>query len=463
MERKLFGTDGVRGVANIEPMTPETALRLGMAIAARFRASAGASGGLRRGRIVIGKDTRLSGYLFETALASGIVSMGADVLLCGPLPTPGIAFVTASMRADAGVVISASHNPYQDNGIKIFARDGFKLPDEVEAEIEALVGGQELLRMRPGAAAIGRAVRIDDAVGRYVVFLKGTFPRDRTLEGVKVVVDCGHGAAYKVAPAVFAELGAHVIPIGCEPDGTNINEGAGALHPERMCEVVRERGADLGIALDGDADRVIVCDERGEIVDGDAVMALCATRMLARGALHRNTLVATVMSNIGLERAIAAAGGTLLRTQVGDRYVVEEMRRGGYNLGGEQSGHLVFLDHMTTGDGVVAALAVLAIMTEEQRPLSELAGCMERAPQVLVNVAVAEKRPLEALPAIQTLIDRHERALAGEGRVLVRYSGTERKARVMVEGPDEVRIRAIAEEIAAALVTACAAPVMEAV
>jgi phosphoglucosamine mutase len=454
MPRKLFGTDGVRGVANVDPMTPEVAMRLGMAIAVKFRGG-GAPGGSRHGRIVIGKDTRLSGYMFETALAAGIVSMGADVLLAQVLPTPGIAFITSSMRADAGVVLSASHNPFQDNGIKIFARDGFKLPDAVEEEIEALVDSDVLAGQRATAGDIGKATRITDAVGRYVVFLKSVFPKERTLDGIKIVVDCGHGAAYRVAPAVFHELGANVDEMGVKPDGTNINDGVGALAPEGMCRRVREIGAHLGVALDGDADRLIVCDERGEIVDGDAVMALVATRLLARGQLAKRTLVATVMSNIGLERALGAAGGRLVRTAVGDRYVVEEMRKHGYNLGGEQSGHLVFLDHMTTGDGVVAALNVLAIMVEEGRPLSELARCMERAPQVLVNVKVAKKRPLDQLPDVGALIRRVEADLGDAGRVLVRYSGTEAKVRVMVEGPDESRIKAWAEDIAAALARAC--------
>ncbi len=457
MTRRLFGTDGIRGVANTDPMTPEVAMRLGMAIAVRFRGGGtGVTGGERHGRIVIGKDTRLSGYMFETALEAGIVSMGADVLLCGPLPTPGIAFITSSMRADAGVVISASHNPYQDNGIKIFTRDGYKLPDEVEIEIETLMAGDELDHYRPGPADIGKAKKIDDAVGRYVQFLKNTFPRDKTLDGVRVVVDCANGAAYKVAPAVFSELGARVHSIGVEPDGRNINDRCGALHPEKMCEVVRARGADVGVALDGDADRVIFCDAAGRVIDGDAIMALCARRMLARGTLRENTLVSTVMSNIGLERAVAAAGGRVVRTQVGDRYVVEEMRKHGYNLGGEQSGHLVFLDHMTTGDGVVAALAVLAAMLEEQKPLADLAACMERSPQVLVNVQVGAKKPLEGLHDVQQLIDRVQRELGSDGRILVRYSGTEAKVRVMVEGPDETRIAAYAQEIASALALACA-------
>jgi phosphoglucosamine mutase len=460
MTRRLFGTDGIRGLANTDPMTPEMALRLGMAIASKFRvpgASTSWTGGAgwRHGRVVIGKDTRLSGYLFETALSAGIVAMGADVMLCGPLPTPGIAFITSSMRADAGVVISASHNPFQDNGIKIFARDGFKLPDEIELELERLMAGSELETLRAAPGDIGKAVRIEDAVGRYVVFLKGTFPRDRTLDGLRMVVDCGHGAAYKVAPEVFTELGAHVIALGVAPDGKNINEGAGALHVEKMCETVRATRADLGIALDGDADRVIICDEKGVVVDGDAIMALCATRMLKKGTLANRTLVTTVMSNIGLERAIAGAGGKLVRTQVGDRYVVEEMRRGSYNFGGEQSGHLIFLDHATTGDGVIAALAVLAIMIDEARPLSTLAQVMTRYPQVLVNVKVAAKKPIEGLPGVTELIARCERELGSDGRVLVRYSGTEPKARVMVEGPDEGRIRGFAQEIAGALVAAC--------
>ncbi len=448
-DRKLFGTDGVRGIANVEPMTPETALRMGRAVAYLFTKEG------RKGRIVIGKDTRLSGYMFEQAMAAGICSMGADVWTTGPLPTPGIAFITSSMRADAGVVISASHNPFQDNGIKIFARDGFKLPDDVESRIEQLMASDEMDQRRPTHGGIGRVIHLADSVGRYIVFLKNTFPRERTLDGFKIVVDTGHGAAYKVAPAVFGELGANVIPIGYEPDGTNINEKVGALHPRSMCELVRLHDANLGIALDGDADRVIVSDEKGNVVDGDAIMALCATRLLARGALKHNTLVATIMSNIGLEQAMARAGGKLVRTPVGDRYVVDEMRRAGYNLGGEQSGHLIFLDHMTTGDGIVAALAVLAVMVEEGRPLSELAQVMQRSPQVLVNVNVKKKRALSELPEVEQMIAAVERELIGAGRVVVRYSGTEAKARVMIEGPDQGRIQTWADEIAAKLVAAC--------
>jgi phosphoglucosamine mutase len=451
--RKLFGTDGVRGTANFDPMTPEMALRLGRAVAHHFRHRS------RRGRIVIGKDTRLSGYLFETALAAGICSMGADVMLCGPLPTPGIAFITSSMRADAGVVISASHNPYQDNGIKIFASDGFKLPDAVEAHLESLMegGNPELDQNRPHGADIGKATKIEDSRGRYVVFLKSAFPKHLTLDGLRIVVDCANGAAYKVAPAVFSELGAEVVPLSNKPDGTNINEECGALHPKRMQAAVKKHRANLGIAVDGDADRVIIADEHGEEVDGDTIMAIVGRRMLERKELKKKTIVATVMSNIGLERAIAAEGGKLVRAQVGDRYVVEEMRAHGYNFGGEQSGHLVFLDHMTTGDGILAALQVLAVMLETGRPLSELRRVMTRYPQVLVNLKVREKRPLSELKDVAHVITKIERVLGDEGRVLVRYSGTEPKARVMVEGPDQRTIQGYADEIARALERACGA------
>jgi phosphoglucosamine mutase len=446
-ERHLFGTDGIRGVANRDPMTAEMALRLGQAVAQRFRHAE------RQGRIVIGKDTRLSGYMLESAMQAGIVSAGADVMLVGPLPTPGIAFITWSMRADAGVVISASHNPYQDNGIKIFAADGFKLPDDVEADIERrmeIIGaGNDSARAAPDA--IGKAVRIDDAIGRYVQFLKQTFPKEHTLEGVKVVVDCSNGAAYQVAPQVFQELGAEVVALNVEPDGRNINLGCGALHPEAMAAEVRRTGATLGVALDGDADRLILADEKGAIVDGDQVMAILGTRMLERRQLPAETVVATVMSNLGLERALVAKGGKLLRTAVGDRYVVEAMRERGLSLGGEQSGHIIFLEHATTGDGMIAALRVLAVMVAEGRPLSELSRAMTRYPQVLLNFAVARKRPFEEMPAVQQVIASVTRDLGADGRVVVRYSGTEAKARVMIEGTDEAGIRAQADEIASAL------------
>jgi phosphoglucosamine mutase len=450
-ERRLFGTDGVRGVANVAPMTGDVVMRLGMAVAARLRQ------GKRHTRIVIGKDTRLSGYMFETALASGIVAMGADVWLTGPLPTPGIAFITSSMRCDAGVVISASHNPFEDNGIKLFARDGYKLPDAVEAEIEAMMDSPELANHRASSGDIGYSRKIEDARGRYVVFCKGTFPTELTLDGLTIVVDGANGAGYRVGPLVFEELGAKVIAINTKPDGKNINANAGALHPEEMAAVVKREGAHLGIALDGDADRLVLCDEHGEVIDGDAVMALCATRMISEGRLAKNTLVTTVMSNLGLERAVKHAGGKVVRTAVGDRYVVEEMRKHGYNLGGEQSGHLVFLDHMTTGDGIIAALRVLAIMVREGRPLSELAAVMTRTPQVLINVKVERKRPIDELPGVRGLIAEVERELGEDGRVLVRYSGTETKARVMIEGPNQDRIRDQAQGIADALVAACKA------
>ncbi len=454
--RRLFGTDGVRGVANVHPMTAEMALQLGRALAYLVRS------GPHRHRIVIGKDTRLSGYLLEQAIASGICSMGVDVEICGPLPTPGIAFITQSMRADAGVVISASHNPYQDNGIKFFSRDGFKLPDEMELRIERLVlgtpgdGTDDFHALRPTANRIGKAKRINDAIGRYVVFLKSLFPRDLTLDGLTVVVDCANGAAYKVAPAVFEELGARVICLNGKPDGKNINDGCGAVHPEHMAKSIQKHGAQLGLALDGDADRVILADEKGRVVDGDAIMAILGRDLLRQGALAKETVVATVMSNIGLERALRAVGGKVVRTQVGDRYVVEEMRRSGYNFGGEQSGHLIFLDHVTTGDGVCAALNILAVMQREGKPLSELARCFEPVPQVQLNVAVREKRPLSELPEVQRAIAAVEQALQGDGRVVVRFSGTENKARVLVEGPDAGAISAHAEQIAAELKKALA-------
>ncbi len=443
--RKLFGTDGIRGVANRPPMTPELALTLGRAVAwvaARGRRDAP--------RIVVGKDTRLSGYMLETALASGLCSMGGRVLLCGPIPTPAVAHLTVSMRADAGIVISASHNPYADNGIKIFGPDGFKLPDATEAQIETLLE-EGALPLRKTGRSVGSAERLEDARGRYVAFAKSTFPRDLTLEGVKVVIDAAHGAAYRVAPAVFQELGARVTALSVRPNGSNINRGCGALHPENARAEVVKRGAAMGIALDGDADRVIVIDGKGEVVDGDAVMAMCASRMIRDGELREATVVATVMSNLGLERALAANGARLVRTPVGDRYVVEAMRRGGYNLGGEQSGHLIFLDHASTGDGVIGALQVLALMMRTGRPLSELAReAMERVPQVLENVTLPSRRPLDEMEQLRRSQEKIEKALGADGRVLVRWSGTEPKLRIMIEGPEETKIRAFAKELAEA-------------
>ena len=441
MKRKLFGTDGIRGKANAHPMTVQTAVRLGQAIASKVRSEGNSS------RIIIGKDTRLSGYLYETALTAGITSAGAQAWQVGVLPTPGIAYITGAFRADAGIVISASHNAFDDNGLKIFAGNGYKLPDSKEAELEALMEGDRLDAELVQGADIGRAYRVHDALGRYVTYLKGTFPRALTLEGLKVVTDCANGAAYKVAPLVLRELGATVIELGTEPNGVNINLDAGALHPERMAEKVRETQAHLGIALDGDADRIILCDEKGTIVDGDQILAIAAARKKSAQTLAGNTLVATVMSNLGLEIAMERLGISLVRTGVGDRYVVEEMRKHGYNLGGEQSGHLIFLDHSTTGDGSLSALQILAIMLQEERPLSELAAIMERVPQVLVNVRVAEKRPIEELPKVQKAIKNLEKKLGRDGRVLVRYSGTEPKVRVMVEGTDRALIDQHAREI----------------
>lgn len=442
---RLFGTDGVRGVANVFPMTAEMAMQLGRALAYICRS------GDHRHRVIIGKDTRLSGYMLENALAAGIMSMGVDVDLIGPLPTPAIANLTTSMRADAGAVISASHNPYEDNGIKFFGRDGYKLADEIERKIETLIFEKALDSLRPTATRVGGAVRLDDARGRYIVFLKNTFPRELTLEGLRLVVDCAHGAAYRVAPEVLEELGAEVVAIGVEPDGKNINDKCGALHPEALQKAVLKHRAHLGVALDGDADRLIVVDEKGKIVDGDAIMAICTQEMVARKALKKKTLVTTVMSNVGLERAVSAWGVKVVRTNVGDRHVVEEMRKHGYVFGGEQSGHLVFLDHATTGDGTLAALQVLALMVRSQKPLSELTTIFQPVPQVLLNVVVKEKRDLANLPEVMKTIGQVEKKLGKEGRVLVRYSGTEPKARVLVEGTDAKRIKQYAEEIGAAL------------
>lgn len=443
--RRLFGTDGIRGVANTEPMTAELAMQVGRAVAHIVR------NGSHRHKIVVGKDTRLSGYMLENALAAGICSMGVDVYLVGPLSTPGIAFVTQSMRADAGAVISASHNPFQDNGIKFFARDGFKLPDEVELQIESLIFENRLDSFRPTAMHVGRATRIDDAQGRYIVFAKSTFPRELSLEGLKVVVDCANGAAYKVAPLVFEELGAEVIRLNVAPNGTNINDGCGALHPESMAKAVLEHGARLGIALDGDADRVIVVDEKGETVDGDAIMAICAQHLALQKKLAHDTVVATIMSNMGLDIAMARLGLRVERTQVGDRYVVEHMRRNGFNFGGEQSGHLIFLDHTTTGDGVIAALELLTVMLRSGKPLSELKRLFEPVPQTQVNLAIARKRDLADLPEVTRAIRDAENRLGKEGRVLVRFSGTELKARVLIEGPNRDTNETLAEQIVEAL------------
>jgi phosphoglucosamine mutase len=431
MGRKLFGTDGIRGEANAGAMTVETAVAIGRAVGTIFDSRH------ERTRVLIGKDTRRSCYLFEMALTAGACSVGAEPYLLGPLPTPGIAFMTTGMRADVGVVISASHNPFQDNGIKLFGADGYKLPDEVEARIEAfMLDDEALANSICHGADIGRAYRIEDARGRFIVYLKTTFPSHLTLDGVKIALDCANGAGYRVAPAVFEELGATVVTRGVSPNGVNINDGAGALYPEKLAELVLQQGCDIGIALDGDADRLIIVDEKGNVIDGDQILALCATRMQRAGMLAHNTLVVTVMSNFGLEAAMREAGIRLVRTQVGDRYVVEAMRKGGFSLGGEQSGHLLFLDHSTTGDGILSALQVLAIAVQEEATISELMTVMSKAPQELINIKVSSKPPLHTLPDVQRVIVHAEKELEGTGRVLVRYSGTEKKCRVMVEGHD---------------------------
>ncbi len=446
MTRKYFGTDGIRGKANEGNMTPEVAFRLGAAVTHTARQRVKHSP-----RIVVGKDTRISGYLFENALAAGICTMGGHVMLTGPLPTPGVAHLTTSMRADAGIVISASHNPFQDNGLKVFGPDGFKLPDEAEHALEELIDGSALDKKRATGTHIGRAERIETAWGRYVQFIKGTFPSDLRLDGMRVVVDAAHGAAYVTAPHVFSELGADVHAIGVKPNGKNINHERGAMHPEYCAKEVLRCKAQVGFALDGDADRVVVIDEKGRQIDGDAIMALCATRMLRAGKLKKRTLVTTVMSSIGLEHALQRENGKLLRVDVGDRYVVEAMRAKGYSFGGEQSGHLVFLDHSTTGDGTLGALQLLAIMLREGRPISELAdGAMELVPQVLVNATLPVRRTLRDMPKTRRAIAQVESKLASDGRVLVRWSGTEPKLRVMVEGPDRRSIHAMAKSIAEA-------------
>ncbi|MXW22054.1 MAG: phosphoglucosamine mutase [Candidatus Dadabacteria bacterium] len=442
-ERKIFGTDGIRGVTNTYPMTPEISLALGKALTKYLSEKTGGNV-----KILVGKDTRLSGYVFEQAIASGITSMGADVLLVGPLPTPAIAFLTSNMRATAGVVISASHNPYTDNGIKIFDSTGFKLPDETEMEIENMVLGGERIIPPP---LTGKAKRIEDAVGRYIVFLKNTFPKDLTLDGLRVVVDCANGAAYKVAPIIFQELGAQVITIGTEPDGTNINVDCGSLKPEILSQEVVRSGSDIGIALDGDADRVVFCDENGNEVDGDHVLAICSSEMMEAGILSTDTVVATQMSNMALENYLNKKGLKLERTRVGDRYVVEAMRKLGANLGGEKSGHLLFLDHSTTGDGLLASLQILSIMKKKGKPLSELAGIIDMFPQILNSLEIREKKPFEEIPGLVELVRESEDILGDKGRINLRYSGTELLARVMVEGESETLINRIASRVSSVI------------
>lgn len=444
-ERKYFGTDGVRGVASIPPLDPETLVRFGKAIAKIFLRDKG------KHRVLIGKDTRLSGYMIETSLSAGITSMGADVWLVGPLPTPGVAYLTKSMRADAGIVISASHNPFEDNGIKIFGADGYKLPDNLESEIEALLGPDGVCREAADPGSIGKAARIDDANGRYTVYLKNCFPRELSLEGIKIGFDCANGAGYIVGPQTVTELGADVISRGTSPNGRNINAGFGSLYPEIARKLVLENNLDIGISLDGDADRAILIDDKGTVLDGDMVLAICALDMRNRGLLKSNRVVATVMSNLGLEKFLSFHGITLTRAPVGDRYVLEEMLRTGAEIGGEQSGHTIFADLSTTGDGILTALQVLAIMQREQKPLSELCAGFIRFPQKIINVPVSHKPPLESVAPIQQVIRQKEAELKDKGRILVRYSGTENKLRVMVECESEDGCKKHATDVASVI------------
>lgn len=448
-KRRLFGTDGIRGTANKAPMTPDVVLKVGQALGYMLRQMPGRKGDKRM--VLIGKDTRLSGYMVEQALASGLNSMGVGVQLTGPLPTPGIGFLARNMRVDAGVIISASHNAFYDNGIKIFGADGFKIPDTMEKEIERLVQMEDLTSHLAGSTDIGRSHRIDDAAGRYIVFAKNTFPLNLSLEGMRIVLDCANGAAYKVAPAIFSELGAEIMVLGDEPNGFNINDKAGALYPIRTCEAVMKYRADVGISLDGDADRVIMVDEKGEIVNGDHILAICALHMAKQKTLKHNTIVATQMSNFGLDMAMKDHKIQIVRTDVGDKNVVECMRQNDYNLGGEQSGHIIHLDHSTTGDGCVAALNVLAVMQSEAKPLSELKEFMQDMPQVLINTRVSKRQDLDAIPGYNKLVEDIQKKLGTEGRLFVRFSGTEPVIRVLVEGPDKAAIGRYAEEIAGLL------------
>lgn len=440
--RKFFGTDGIRGTANSTPMTADIALRLGLAAGHYFLR------GSHRHRVVIAKDTRLSGYMIEPALTAGFIAAGMDVMLVGPLPTPAVAMITRSMRADIGVMISASHNPFQDNGIKLFGPDGYKLSDEVELKIEALMENAAPAHYA-SPDKLGRARRLEDARGRYIEFAKASFPRSLDLTGLKICIDCAHGAAYQVGPVILQELGAEVIPLGVSPNGFNINADCGSTHPEALQQAVRNAGAHLGIALDGDADRLLICDERGAVVDGDQIMALIATNWRERGILTGNGVVATQMSNLGLEKYLETWGLDLYRTQVGDRYVMEAMRGKGWNLGGEQSGHIILSDYSTTGDGIIAALQVLAVLVAQNKPASEALRCFTPYPQILENVhyARAAGDPLEASP-VQAAVKQAEAELKGTGRLLLRKSGTEPLIRIMAEGENEADIRRIVNGLA---------------
>lgn len=442
---KLFGTDGIRGRVNKHPMTPENVLKIGIAAARILK------GQHSRNTVLIGKDTRLSGYMIESALTSGICSMGMNVTLVGPIPTPGVAFLTRALRLDAGIVISASHNPYEDNGIKFFSADGYKLSDELEQKIEELVIDDRLGEKRPSGTGIGKAYRLDDATGRYIEYIKSTIPKGMTFEGMTVVVDCANGAAYKTTPFVLRELGAEVIVINDRPDGVNINHNCGALYPETLQKAVKLHKADIGIAHDGDADRSIFCDEKGRIVDGDQIMGICAAELKRENMLNGNTVVSTVMSNLGLEHYLNSKGIELVRTRVGDRFVAEKMRAHGYNLGGEQSGHIIMSDYNTTGDGPITALQVLCVMRKQDKPISRLVSNIKLYPQILINIPVGKKTDIKAIPEVEETIQEAQAQLGDRGRILVRPSGTEPKIRVMVEGKDHKLIEATAKTISKAV------------
>lgn len=439
---KLFGTDGVRGIANKYPMTPEMAMKIGQAMSYILRKKG------HRPRIVIGKDTRLSGYMLESALVAGITSMGADAISIGPLPTPGIAFITTNLDADAGIVISASHNPFEDNGIKIFSKTGYKLADQQEDDIEELIFSKEISGKLCPPTEIGKAYRENDPSGRYIVFLKQSFPKDLSLEGMKIAIDCANGATYKVAPLLFKEMRADLKVFNADPDGENINLNCGALYPEALAKKVLQSGSDIGLAFDGDGDRLIVVDEKGNIVSGDQIMAICTDDLREEGTLKNNTLVSTVMSNLGLSMAMEKLGVKQVKSKVGDRYVLEEMLKEGAIIGGEDSGHLLFLDHHTTGDGILSSLQLLSIMKKKNKPLSELAKIMKVFPQIMVNIDVKSKPPIEEYPEIMDAIKKVEKALGKQGRVLVRYSGTQTMCRVMVEGPTQNETEKFAGSIA---------------
>lgn len=439
---KLFGTDGIRGRANTHPMTVEMALSLGRALGTILRRNEG------RQKVVIGKDTRLSCYMFESALISGLCSMGVDTLMVGPLPTPGVSFITRAYRANAGIVISASHNSYHDNGIKLFSPEGFKFPGALEEEIEAIIAKNSFDQFLPDDKEIGRNTKINDADGRYIEFIKATFPKNLSLRGLKIALDCSNGSGYRVAPFVFEELDAKVFTYGNEPNGLNINLDCGSLHPKLVQKAVIDHKADVGIALDGDADRVLLVDEKAQIIDGDTILGICAKDMKDKGLLENNIVIGTVMSNFGFMKAMENLGIRVIQSRVGDRFVIEEMLQNRANLGGEQSGHLIFLDHNTTGDGLVSALQVLRIMIESKSKLSDLSAVVHKYPQVLINVMVASKPPLDSIDIVQKAIRNVEEKLADKGRVLVRYSGTENICRVMVEGPNQQMVTELAQEIA---------------